>query len=257
MDVYTRILNLIKEYLLRPEIYGDLCQNDVISAFELYQIVDDKLDELRSFEDRAAQSLQLKTKAFGLIPVKQKIDVMCLATAQYSMINVFNNTYYDFATIKKDHDNDVIYSERLDASKGDVKRFVRDNYENLKQIFSDLERMYDYYQFSEIGTAPFYLPERNKTSIFSNDLFVFKLSYNAIGDVDMEIAINPSIDQQGIINREWVDREKLEDLIEKNRVDILKRTPVDITVLDPITQKIVKDYRVNKNKQLVKKIDSQ
>ncbi len=255
MDEYTRILNLIKEYLLRLEIDGDLCQNDVISAFELYQIVDDKLNELRSFDDRATKSLQLETKALGLIPVKQKLRVNCYSHAGFSSIHIFYHKYYEFTTIQKDHNDEAIYFEQSSEPKEDVKKFVRDNYENLKQIFNDLERLYDYYQFSDLGT-PYSSGNYHRPSIL-NDLFVLTLSYNAIGDVDMEITIDPSIDQKGIVNRQWVDRENLTDLIETNKVDILKRTPVDITVLDPVTKKIVEDYRANKNKHLVKKIDNQ
>ncbi len=252
MGKYTRILNQIREYLLRPEIDGDLCQNCVISAFELYQIVDDKLDELRSFNERAAQSLQLETKTLGLIPKKQKLSVMCYSFGAYSRIDIFYQN--ELICLKKDRDDEAFYLGQSWAPKEDVKKFVRDNYDNLNQIFNNLERLYDYYQFPYIGIS--HLSEYcNQPSIIS-DLFVLKLSYDSIGEVDMKIAINPSVDPKEIVNRQWVDRENLKDVIEKNKIAIAKRTPVDIAALDSVTKKIVEDYRANKNKHLVKKMDN-
>lgn len=251
-DEYTRLKLKLEEYLIQPDVN---LSKDIISAYDLYQIVDNKLQELRDIKlgddfkneinkghiIRKVSSLfkkndtctnRLCTKITASSNGQKSSIFLCFGTPDYI-------SYKSFLDICKDKDSDEIYFENYNVDK----TFVEKHYERINKIFDKLEEFSSLYQNNNGGKQD-----------LSDDFFDITLEYDSFGRTNIYIKISQYEDKEKIYEREWLKRQKLSDFVLENKEAILSKIPINISKLNYTTRTIVEEA-INKinGPQLVKK----
>lgn len=255
MDEYTRLRNELESYMEMPDIEMDKNQ---LSLYDLYRIVDTKLEELRriQFDSDFKDEINKDQRKIGRL-FKKKVNVSdhackkitSLCNGKKSEITFrFDAPHSYFGSealsIYKDIDSDEIY---FGHSKTD-KPFVEKYYDRICDFFSILEEFSALYQ-GGVGSCG----EDNK-QVFSDGFLDIKLSYDTYGRVYITPIINSHSDPERIYNREWLKRQTLSEYVKENQDTILKKIPAKISELNYTTKTIVENYLSKINApQLIKK----
>jgi len=257
MDEYVRLKNEIDKYIEKDEIE---LSNDVISAHDLYMLVDDSLKELREiqFDSNFQKEINKRNMLDRTIKIFKKKKsclndrctfIMASCDGKKSSITFEFQTGGDlsreyFLDVCKDTNNDEIYFSGYNADKLFVERF----YDKISEYFATLEKFNALF-LDKIGT---FGSVTNQT--FSDGFFDVNLSYDSYGRVKIETNINKLSDQENIYKRQWAKRTSLSDYVDENQENILKKIPINISELNFTTRTIVENATCNKNiPQLVKR----
>ncbi len=256
MDEYTRLLTRLGEYLTMPDVE---MTDDVISGYDLYRIVDDKLQQLRAIEFDSTFKDDINRDSI----ITRKIGRIFKRSAQIQghkcnheraehdgktgkitlSFDSPNSRFDEFLEINKDIDSDEIYFGSYKSNR----EFVEKYYDRLMDIFSTLEEFQKLYQNS-IG-----LNGGSKSLVFSDSFLDMTFKYDTYGRIDIDLKISADEDRENMYHREWYKRKTLASFVTENRDEILKRIPINVSELDYTCQNIVKDYQTSKQHQLTKK----
>ena len=261
MDEYTRLLTKLSEYLNKPNVESTECTNDIISAYDLYCIVDEKLQELRdvqfdsTFVDEINKDNTVIKKVGHIfkkrVPYNEKkcTTDMVEHNGKRGVITLgftsnkarFGVEYID---IIRDVDSDEIYFGKYASDKIIVERY----YDRLTNIFDTLEKFQALYQ-SGIGSSG-----TTQKQTFSDSFLDVDFSYDSYGRTSIDIRINKEADKEEIYSREWYQRKSLSTFVDENKEDFLRRIPINVSELNHTCKTIVEEYKEKQNvPQLIKK----
>lgn len=265
MEKYTELLIKLEDYLQKPDV--DLT-DDVISACDLYHIVNSRLSDLRSIHNdkdyikslnsfsnlSTRKNVIQKIRKQGLIPIHSTkfTKVRFWIKPDRSEINFINKSSlfgeYDIK-IRKNHDSDEIY---FDGGLVD-RDFVNRNYDMIDKIFSTLEDTYEIFgECYKIGNDTH---EKTFSDGFLNIRLITDIQS---GNSSIKINIVKSADPDNIYQTEWYNRERLSDFVARNQEELLKKVPIPRKDLTIPFAKMVDCYEKSNNdyhivKTLVKK----
>lgn len=245
MDEYERVLALIESYRDKEEVPFS---SEVVSAYTLREILKNKLKELQDLfgpsQVEKINNNKASLRHLGKSMRGQGLYApMGLKCERLSLANDGNRStiYFLFKKggwcldltfgIAKDNGSDAIYF----VSQFVSKEFIQENYDEISSIFSTLEEFSNLFNsFGGQIHPPWY---RQSTEITANDDF-FKaiISYDNGGNVKSTVKLNVESD---ILERKWLDRKSLDDVLKENYDEILKTIPVETKNLDPTTKRIV------------------
>lgn len=242
MDEYEKMMQELEQYLAREDIEDT---NEVISAYSLYEIVDDGFEKLRNIYNDWDFRQQINTdkvqtikKGFIFKKTTSVIQNECervSTTADYKTAQMhIRFEYYNHTIILcKDRNSQEIYFDKY--SKID-KDFISKYYDYIMETFRIAEEYVDLIG-GPIGSS------RNDSSIqpqnFPVSFFYIALEYTRSGEVSIDIIVDSEKDPDGIAKREWYNRKKIIDYISENETELLKKIPIHVEQLVPTTKKIV------------------
>lgn len=258
MDEYTRLKTKLEDYLALPDV--ELSDTE-ISIYQLKQIVDQKLTELRNiqlnpnFKDEINKSRTTIQKIGGIFKKKQAVCekpctcVMFSCNGKKSEITFgFSNPRVklgtDFLRVCKDVDSDQIYFGEYNSDK----EFVEKHYDRISEYFSILEEFSRLYQ-GGVGNCG-----KNIYQVIDDGFFYITLTCDTYGRTSILTSLTAEEDKEKMYHREWLQRPTLKDIYQENEEDFLKKIPVSIDSLNHTFKTIVRDAISKVNvPQLVKR----
>lgn len=245
MDEYTRLKIKIESYLDKPDV--EMSENE-ISMYDLHQIVDSRLAELRSIQVDPKLKDEINKNLIGKkirkIFKKNKSSAgkicSCIMSSCDSQKSVITFGFeHSSSTIKnyflkvyKDIDSDQIYFGEFYTDK----EFVEEYYDQISEYFRILEEFNSLYQ-SRVGTSG-----QGAKQVFSDGFLDVSFSYDTLGRTCVLTTLNPKVDPEKIYLREWLKRKTLSDYIKENEETILRKIPININELNYTTKTIVEEH---------------
>ena len=231
MNSYNEILKQIKDDLMNEYVISD---NDVISLYDLYNILNLEFEPLRNVIDNKKI---LKNKVlFSIKPIK---NIYFSVDSKQMNINI-KLGYDQFEIIKKYNNDNLYFSANNDTSKKHINKFVQKHYDEIIYMFSVLEK------YSKL-----ILHFKEPIKVFEkSDYYNFYIINKFKGKVD----IVPNLLNADQLN--YYIKEELYEIIEENKYDLAKKIKLNINDLDDVIQKIVNEYfdLENKSSKNVEKI---
>lgn len=256
MDEYLKLFNLINYYLSSDDIVDS---NEFVSVYSLIQIIKEELERLceitvnHTFKNKINDDSKSKNKFMFLNKKEKEEKDKCSGIYYYgfdntSEIGMCLDTGY--VRVSKDRNCDEIYFGYI--SNNSDKEYVAKYYDDIMNYFSILE---DFIYFTDCHIIDNKFYEKNVCTVLPeqkifDSLFDVSLSVNENVKLEIYISINKEIDSSYIYNREWFKRVKLSDYVNENKLDILKKIPVEVSSLNEPFRKMVE--KKNKNKVLAK-----
>lgn len=222
MDNYDLLLNEIKTFLVQEEIKEEDTNVEVISLYDLYSIINNELEELRSLTQNSKLDKKLKKSKLQVSLSNKYFHSRTAAYQTYSSIDLIrydkDNYYRDTFSIYKDKGSDQI---RLSAEKNEYNKcfynIVKNHYDLILEILNKLE-----YYVELLGD----LKVNNSSYIYN--LFNVELNFDRRGNVEFNININRNHKLYDECNKVWYKRETIPEFLKKHQEEILKRLPISI-----------------------------
>lgn len=225
MDAYDMIKMNIDNNLSKESIESN---ENVISVYELYKILDEKFEKLRSVT--LNKKLFTSKELFG---IKSYYETRVYRSpSTLSILVLKNKNWDDHFYINKDlgSDSDKIY---LTGYNYKVKRFmnnfVKKYYDEIIETFSILEMYHN-------------LIHKVLHSKYSGSDFNFDICVDFDGKVDLKISVNTSVDLGDYINRKFFNKESIKEMLNKSKYELGMKTPIKIDSLKEPYKQIVTEY---------------
>lgn len=258
MEQYDEFLEKIKKYYEYDEV---ITQGNIINAYDLIQVLKNRIGELHDliFEDKdIRKKIDRYYRGANILDmVIRKITKLHIPKVQFINQGFEKNhariyISFNYSTCQSiDYDCLEICKEKgtneLFIANSDVdKEFA----EYLKDIIlpnlQALEEFFDLYRLSIPDIKE--IPSNSVVNEIVDDEFLkLQISYNAYGGLNYKIFIVPSVDTDNIFERIWFDHPPLKAIVEENKIELLKRIPINILDLKDTTQKIISDYYAKNN----------
>lgn len=242
-DEYMKLLDKFKEYLNKDEV---ICDDKVISVYDLYRIVLDKLEGLSNVNQELDKMKEDINKRYTsrIAKVRNRInpnylysEYGCQSLSWHLEDNRVILTFrfqkelggFVIRVCKNFEENDIYFDTKMKLVGEEYKNIIKGYYDTLLMVMSELE------QYKDIG-----LPRKSadvKLEIVSNELFNLFLLYDATGNVDVEFA-----NYNEMLNLEYLGKESFSSIMQENNWEFLKRIPVEISSLDSSLKNIVLEY---------------
>lgn len=241
MDNYNILLNEIKEYLNRDEVNSENANNEIISLFDLYNIINGEFEGLRNItiNSKINKKLSLPTK-INIFSNKQLTSYIhgneknC--RINFKKIKYFGDGDCSLKIYKDKGVNDIYFDREKSHHNREFYNFIKRNY-NL--ILETLQTLEDYVEL---------LGKFNSNSIdFSDDLFKVKLSFNLDGEVNYSVSIRSDHCLAEEYSKKWYQRENICDFANKHKEEILKRIPISPYELKEPFKKIYYNHKEKNN----------
>jgi len=216
MDNYNILLNEIKEYLKKDEVDKTNTCVEIISAYDLYHIVNNELEGLRNITINSKINKKIKdsfiksfmTSKFHYTRLRASNDKTILVICERGYSNKLERYYNDeiVLVIKDRNINDIYINNLNDEDNKQIHKFIKKNYNLILETLSIREYYYDllkqYMGFFNI----------------SDDLFTAKLFYTGDGEVNVDINIADNHKFQSEYSKKWYKRESISDFVEKTKM---------------------------------------
>lgn len=225
MDVYDSELKELDEKLSTQNVISD---ENVISVYDLYNILNKKFEKLRSVTQ--SHTIFSSKEIFNH---KKYKEVMFGINCDTSQITIFPNMRFDSSFhICKDHNNDEFYlAPHYKTSRKFMNNFIIKYYDEIMYVFSVLE------EYSPLVTTPL-------DSVFKCGKYSFKIDVDGDGNVNLKI-----IDDSKQMNlEEMVEKENHKLLSEEVKLEFAKKIVVNIDLLNESLQKIITEHFAEKEK---------
>ena len=246
MNNYNNYKNKIEEYLNIDDVVDD---SDTISAYTLYEMVNNKFERLRSIHDdndfeKKVLSIYMKKN------IKNFINVMKSRRKECSIIpSVYEDSLEIMLTIggrdtkylKKDIGDEHFYCDKYqDMIDNEI---IDGCLHEIYNVFDTLEEFLNFVNLSDNDT-----PQYNKYGNFGfivDDTFEGKISYDDKGNVDYKLKfLGMNYNEK---DRNWYgERESIESIVNNNSLNLLKKIPISVHTLNGVFKKI---YDENYEKQ--------
>lgn len=257
MDKYTELLIKVKEYIQddnNPEI-----KSGQISLFNLYNILDEVFKNL--YKRKESEELLKRinkentvVKKVGSFFRKKEIKELLVeynsVLLNYSDTEigiVFFGTNREQFSIKKDSDSNELYT--MYKLTDNQKEILNRHYDEILDILISLQ------EYRDITGITGFLDSVKKQD-FSDGFLNVKITYDYYGKIKIGINIEESIDPDDVSIREYVRKERIQDIIDNNKLQILKKCVVEENTLNDECQKILIKKKITTNKMQVKALNN-
>ena len=245
MEKYDILLNEIKEYLNKDEINYNT-NNEIISAYDLYNIINEELKGLRDITINS--KINKKLKALTLVNFFSEQYFNSYIIGDEETCTIFfqkSHSFEDFCTalkVCKDNNvNEIYFNEDKNHCNKIFYKLVKNNY-NL--ILETLQSMEDYAEL--LGNLDLFY---HKTTNIKDSLFKVKLEIDRNGVTKYNISILNSHELFEEYDKKWYKREGIYEFATKNSEAILKRIAVSVDELEEPFKNL---YEKHKEKENVK-----
>lgn len=264
MDSYKIAKNSIIDILNRPQITYD---GTYISAYELKECIDKEFSDLYQIfntekiinvinQDSDTTIPKVKKVLFDYMSYKDASDSYNLCYNEYKICFLFsNNSICESLELIKESDNDdlgINYKKDMKRKKltDREKKFIIDNIEYITNTFEVLK----------------YISNLNNTGVFTiinSEIRApwqkteFKIPYSdiiLIFEIEKETKITIKYTKERLNNiyyTEWLNKESIEEFVNSNIDEILKKIKIPISALEPIFKDIIKK---NQTKSIIKQL---
>lgn len=244
---YEILMDEIKEFLSKDIVNCENSLVEVINLYDLYNIINDELEELRKIH--IDSKIQKKLNAINnfLSANKKMFSFLCISSDRCSIFFVDNKFAKNFLTVYKDNGIDEIYFNREQNKENKlVYKFINKNYDLIFETLNMLER------YKKL------IDTKNKIKhkqVFTNDLFEIFLYFDEQGVTNIKININRYHKLSNESLKKWHRRENIDDFINKNKNKILKRIPVNLYELNDPFKNLYDSHKAKQyQEQKVKKL---
>lgn len=258
MQQYEEFLKRIKKYFEYDEV---ITQGNIINAYDLIQVLKSRISELHNliFENKdiikkidnyykGEKILDMLIRRVTRLHIPKVKFINQNFENNHARIyisfnyNTCQNLNYDSLEICKERGTNELFFADSDVDKEFAEYFKDIILPNLQA----LEEFFDLYRLTipDIKEIPsdFFIKE-----VVDDEFLKLQISYNAYGSLNYEISIVSSVDTDDIFERIWFDHSSLKEIVEENKVELLKRIPINILDLKDTTQKIITDYYAKNN----------
>jgi len=235
MKVYNFLLQEIKNQLSKENVQSDENQ---ISLYDLYNLVNDKYEDLRGITQNKKtftnkelfRRPSYRSLYFGYDKKKTSIDVW------------FKDSSSIY--IQKEHGSKEFFVTRFHCPKEkEVNNFLKKYYDEIMQTLFTLEKYgAKLYGFKE---------SVNKFNIEYNN-YEFNIFINSRGSVDLKINLKKGIANKEIYERQYYGTDTLMKILEDSRFELAKKVKIDVNTLEIPLINVIEESRKNNNKKLVK-----
>ena len=264
MDKYLELMQLIQQYLNYPNVDSN---DEIISAYDLIQVLNNGLHELREAVDRdtlkekinkrysplaATRKLFFK-KARETGSVTDKIDFIHFESkdnkSEISVHYVSQRT----ASLARDFYSKDIYYKYFNKEKDGF--LISEFLEDIEAMLDALEKYSIKYQ-SNISLSGFGESPITKTQNFSDGFLDISIQFGHRFSIETGISINKTADPDDISKREWTNRITVADFIKENKEAILKKIPIYVRDLNPVFMGAIEQkYKAGTPRILTRKTD--
>ena len=245
----------LKELISSPDI--DMSE-DTLSAFDLVHMMRLRFEDFRRVWDSKELINEVNKSIPGLVKMGKKggsLPGECQATLIRSDehttdigVQFFPNHWIH---ITKDLETGNVYYGQSNSSQASLlhKNFIRNHYDRLNYYFDTIEEFKKISGFTTIGGSK----HQSVNLGFSTPVVDIHYSYSSYGLASMDVHVS-SKRRTNVSGKFLWEVEEIIEMDEENRQAILKKIPLKVSELDPISKSVVKHYQGFQNKpQLVKK----
>ena len=210
MEKYDTLLDEIKEYLNKDEINYNT-NNEIISAYDLYNIINKELEGLRNIQISSQINKRLKnffifnssTNFYTKLMGDESTCTLCIEESMY------DEPYVEFLNIYKDKDiNEIYMNKEENCFNKKMFKFMKKNY-NL--ILETLQTLEDYVELLGNLNTCYY-----RNTEIKDDLFKIEFQINYMGVVEYKISILDTNDLFEEYNKKWYKREGIYEFANNN-----------------------------------------
>lgn len=246
MEKYDILLNEIKDYLNKEEINYNT-NNEVISAYDLYNIINEELKGLRDITIDSKINKKLRALSLAKIFSETSLNSSIRGNSQTCTIVFEKSKQYEpfseVLRVNKDNGIDEIYFDKEKYwNNKSFYNFVKRNYDLILETLQTFEKYVELLGKLEIS---YY----QSTKIY-DDLFKVLLSINENGVVKYEIFILNNHELFEEYNKKWYKREGIYEFANKNAEEILKRIPVSPDELEEPFKSIYYKHKEKQNNKV-------
>lgn len=236
---YDVLLDEINSFLKQETVDPKNTLIEIISAYDLYNIINNELSLLR--EISLNPELGKKFKKFNFFKGKEHFDVSLLTESNRTHIILGGKGLLTLSIFKDIDTNDIYFDEEENKYNKEMYKFVRKYYDLIMQTFQVLEEYHRVRRF------------KTKELVLYYDLFKVIMKYDDYGRVKLDLAITKKHKLYDEYSKKWYGRENISDYVERNKDEILKRLPVEPFALPESFKTIYDKYNEKKyNKEKTK-----
>ena len=263
MKKYEEIFNIIYSYLYETDEVE--FTNEVISAHDLYSIVNEKFHELRKIKRTSLRKCINKDYSFlkeissifkresNSLNTKCR-DVVIAGDDKESKITFVFNRFASkkpksISLLKNRKSGEIYYDEEVVVTKRN-KDLANNNFSEIIKTFKTIEKLVDFSKNSLKSSE-----DENVVQEFSDFIFDGCLTYDAYGSVNVSLKVGDEMEAYYFEE----SRKKLNQVIETNKEELLKKIPININSLNNTCRMLVKekmetnnDKSITKEKQFMK-----
>ena len=253
MREYEKLVSKIEEYKKKEDIVES---DEVISALDLCNIVNDRFAKLRSIENGEVLRRKINKDNNDLVKFSRKIRkvhtllnyecdrvVPIVGNNGLQITFYFANSTFEISIGKNIGENEIYYI--LKNEKDDL--LVNRYYDDIMNIFNILEEYYELFLISQCG-----LKYRDELKA-SYDIFDLEIAYYIDGDVYCQISLNKDVDKDRISEREYINKPSIRNILGQKSKQLLNKIPIQKSSLPPMLKKILEEREKTSVKKLIRR----
>lgn len=252
MGEYERLISIIEEYKGKEDIVET---DEVISALDLCNIVNDRFAKLRSVENSEDLRRKINKDNNGLVKFLREIRkvytllnyecdsiVPIIGANELQIIFCFDNSALKISIGKNIGENDIYYISKDRKDNLLINKY----YDDIMNIFSVLE---EYHELFFNGKDSIGYGCELKVS---DDIFDVNFSFYTNGEIYSWIALNKDVDKDRISEREYINKTSIRNIGQKSK-QLLNKIPIQKSSLPPMLKKILEEREKTSVKKLIRR----
>lgn len=252
MGEYERLISIIEEYKGKEDIVET---DEVISALDLCNIVNDRFAKLRSVENGEDLRRKINKDNNGLVKFLREIRkvytllnyecdsiVPIIGANELQIIFCFDNSALKISIGKNIGENDIYYISKDRKDNLLINKY----YDDIMNIFSVLE---EYHELFFNGKDSIGYGCELKVS---DDIFDVNFSFYTNGEIYSWIALNKDVDKDRISEREYINKTSIRNIGQKSK-QLLNKIPIQKSSLPPMLKKILEEREKTSVKKLIRR----
>ena len=251
MGEYEKLVSRIAEYIKKEDIVET---DEVISAYDLCNIISDKFSLLRNIEngeflkrkinEENPQYINLLRKIIGVNTLlNYQCDNVELFIKDNMLKLMFRFEIGDFSIEKHVGENDLYYIPK--NLKDDL--LISKYYDDIMNIFNVLENFYKLFLDDKNS-----IKYRNVLEL-SYDIFDVEISYYMDGYVYSWLSLSKEVDKDKISEKEDINKFSIRTIIGVRKNQLLSKIPARKSSLPPMFKQILEEREKTFVKKRVKK----
>lgn len=237
MIEYIKIIKQLRKYLKKEEVINS---NSTINAYFLYQTLNNKLSKINDIDHLSIARDFYSKYPRGKIKINTRVDDNFLVIRfLFDFYNINKKSReIMIKEITKIKDNDLYNSNSKNID------FIKKYYQELEMLFFEKEKLYYDYKINS----------NFNYQLFCDDLFELMYIYNDSGIVDFLFRLKNSKNMRSTLSHDKILYLNLERIIDKYKIEFLKRFSIQISDLS-LTTKLIVEESLENTKKLVKTIE--
>lgn len=253
MGEYERLISIIEEYKGKEDIVET---DEVISALDLCNIVNDRFAKLRSIENGEDLRRKINKDNNGLVKFLREIRkvytllnyecdsiVPIIGANELQIIFCFDNSALKISIGKNIGENDIYYISKDRKDNLLINKY----YDDIMNIFSVLEEYHELF-FNGKDSIGY----RCELKV-SDDIFDVNFSFYTNGEIYSWIALNKDVDKDRISEREYINKPSIRNILGQKSKQLLNKIPIQKSSLPPMLKKILEEREKTSVKKLIRR----